>query len=133
MAIRIILNHCFRQQLPIVHSFRFYIIPLVCHRPPYISKRSQTRSNIFNITYIHLIRHSIKAPSSFIIRMEKDQIRLNPQTVQLVYPFLQMLKKKPGQICQSPILSFHFLPYLLSSSPFQKDKARARLSLKNSF
>lgn len=132
MAIRIILNHSFRQQLPIIHSFRFYIIPLVCHRPPYISKRSQTSSNIFNITYIHLIRHSIKAPSSLIIRMEKDQIRLNPQTVQLVYPFLQMLKKAGSNLSKShSFLSFpslSFIVFLIS-----KDKAQARLSLKNSF
>ena len=117
MAIRIILNHSFRQLLPIIHSFRFYIIPLVCHRPPYISKRSQTSSNIFNITYIHLIRHSIKAPSSLIIRMEKDQIRLNPQTVQLVYPFLQMLKKSRVKSVKVPFfpfisfLIFYRLPY----------------------
>ena len=95
MAVGIPFHHRAGIPFPVIFCLPWHQIILVCQGPPDIFEMAQPVHRVFQIEDIRLRIHSGKSP--FVIRMKQNQIRLNPQLIQLLNSPFQIVPESRAE------------------------------------
>ncbi len=89
VSVRIRLLYRRRKLLPVLNRLRGQVI-LICHRPPHVAESAVAGRRIVQIQLLALCRHIGESP--FVIRVQKNQVRLDSHLAQLCDARIEFLK-----------------------------------------